>query len=272
MYHTCIIHPCFSASLRTTAHELESALDKPLSTEDLLEDLVYELDRRGLEEVRVRRREERTELVLADHVLMHWQPGDRVEEAAPESEDRLTIHEAARAFRYNYRTLQVYIRTGALVATTGAEGITLVERTEMVRLASSLQTHRRHGVQRMARSSWERERVQRGALRIRKRVRTLLLNRREKRARSRARRRGMFSYQATRRPFREACGATAQKGAGGVVMRCLAATRMPQPDRDGLLPAHDGSPWGALLQRALRVRHRKRRSRPCVRLPVHLQA
>lgn len=265
MYHTCIIHPCFSASLRSTAHELEAALDKPLSTEDLLEDLVHELDARGLEEVRVRRREERTELVLADHVLMHWQPGEREVVQNVIGPDRLSVHEAARAFSYNYRSLQVYIRTGALVATTDAHGQQLVERSEMVRLASSLRTNKRHGVERMARSSWERERVLRGALSVRKRVQKLLLCRRERRARARAKRRGMFRH---RRPQLSAAGTFAPVRASDVSTPFLVVEKQHPATAEGSPVADAGC--SLLVQRALRVRHRKRRTRPWVRLPVLL--
>lgn len=118
----CHIHPCHTAKERELAMRIAQKVQKTHASdrEDLVEDLRFTLSAEGLEEARLKRVEDHTEVIIEGRILLSWFPEARQREAlgaGPSGTSEhapLTTDAAAIAYRYSPKTLRIYQRKGWL--------------------------------------------------------------------------------------------------------------------------------------------------------------
>lgn len=169
---TCHIHPCRSAKERALAIRIADEVRTDLGEADFLDELTFTLSELGLEEARLQRRGNETDIRLEGNFLITWSlvnVGVTVSTTGATPTGTLTRTEAARAYRYNEKTLRTYQQQGWLPRVLSHEA--------MRAFASAVRNGSQHGVRedRMARGL--RMRSLGKCIIVRKRARRTLLER-----------------------------------------------------------------------------------------------
>jgi hypothetical protein len=120
MNFTCHIHSCETAKDRRMVMQIAAEVSRTAnaSTEDLVEDILFHLDARGLDDAHLRANGAAREVVLAGHFHIRWDPVATTEPGAGQVTERpnhdLSLRTASSVYRIHRRRLKHYQDEGLL--------------------------------------------------------------------------------------------------------------------------------------------------------------
>lgn len=143
MSYAVHIHPCQNARQRDTAVRIAErvAQAKANDADDLVDDILFILDKSGLDEARMSAADDVRQVSIEGRLWLSWFPAELAKTLRAPSDDtdgEYPIPAAAMRFGYNEKTLRIYVAKGWLRAGTNERGHPVITDSAMRAFTASL--------------------------------------------------------------------------------------------------------------------------------------